>query len=89
MRRSSGISALRPLCRHKPSGVKMKTFSIIELVKTTKGNSRQIVQEFGEHYERPARARYEELARLYPETYFELMMVETKEECLAFTKGRA
>lgn len=67
----------------------MKTFSIIELVKTTKGNSRQIVQEFCEHYERPARARYEELVRLYPETYFELMMVETKEECLAFTKGRA
>ena len=68
----------------------MTQYTIAELVKTSKGNRREIVQTFnGSDYERAARMRYDELVRTYPMTYFELLKIEHTEDCLAFTPDRA
>lgn len=64
-------------------------FAIVELVRTSKGNHREKVEDFGADYERSARLRYKELVDINPHTYFELLKVDHKEECLDYTKDRA
>jgi len=66
----------------------MKQYVIVELVKTSKGNKFEKVVDFQGDYERAARMRYEELARTYLDTYFELRYIEHTETCLDFTKDR-
>jgi|GEM_PF-4226121 hypothetical protein len=62
----------------------MKQYVITELVKSTKGNERRRAQEFPEWAERSARLAYDELRNQYPDTIFELLLIEHTEECLDF-----
>lgn len=66
----------------------MKSFVVMELVRTSKDNRREIAFQCGGDYERVARARFAELSAQFPNTYFELLAIEHKEECLEFTKDR-
>lgn len=58
-------------------------FEIRQQVKSVKGNRMEVVYENpGEH---SARASFRELSADYPGEYFELVRVETKEECLDYS----
>lgn len=66
----------------------VKSFVIMELVRTSKDNRREIAFQCEDGYERIARARFAELSAQFPNTYFELLAIEHTEECLEFTKDR-
>jgi hypothetical protein len=65
----------------------MKQFVIRAILKEFMSSDSKDIQTFEEAYERQARLRYEELTRVYPNIYFELLLVEHNETCLEFTKN--
>lgn len=58
-------------------------FEIRQQVKTVRRRWLELVTKSGN--ERIMRSDYERLAASYPDEYFELVRIETSEECLAFT----
>jgi hypothetical protein len=66
----------------------VRQYVVIELVISTKGNERRRIDEFPEEYERAARRSFDWHCEHYPETYFELLLIEHTEKCLDYT-GRA
>lgn len=63
----------------------MVTYEVRQKVSTIKKAWLEVV--FSCSYERPARMTYETCKAEYPEGYFELVKIETSEDCLDFTKA--